>query len=157
MQLYFNLLCTLPHCIVISSLIKHKWFHFYQYVKEHYPTVICSSSFFHLTLRSRVDMSDSQVALVATSATWESACQCKRLKTCGFDPWVGKNPWVGMATHYSTLVWKMPWKEEPSGYIPQGCRVGHYWAHTHTHTHTHTLVIIKKDEDLSLVCWWFLF
>ena len=23
----------------------------------------------------------------------ESACQCKRGKRCGFDPWVGKIPW----------------------------------------------------------------
>ena len=23
----------------------------------------------------------------------ESACQCGRLKRCGFDPWVGKIPW----------------------------------------------------------------
>ena len=23
----------------------------------------------------------------------EPACQCRRLKRCGFDPWVGKIPW----------------------------------------------------------------
>ena len=23
----------------------------------------------------------------------ESACQCRRLRRCGFDPWVGKIPW----------------------------------------------------------------
>ena len=23
----------------------------------------------------------------------EPACQCKRCKRCGFDPWVGKIPW----------------------------------------------------------------
>ena len=23
----------------------------------------------------------------------ESTCQCRRCKTCGFDPWVGKIPW----------------------------------------------------------------
>jgi len=23
----------------------------------------------------------------------ESACQCRRRKRCGFDPWAGKNPW----------------------------------------------------------------
>ena len=23
----------------------------------------------------------------------EPACQCKRPKRCGFDPWVGKIPW----------------------------------------------------------------
>ena len=25
----------------------------------------------------------------------ESVCQCKRLKCCGFSPWVGKIPWRG--------------------------------------------------------------
>ena len=24
----------------------------------------------------------------------EPACQCRRCKRCGFDPWVGKIPWV---------------------------------------------------------------
>jgi len=23
----------------------------------------------------------------------EPTCQCRRLKRCGFDPWVGKSPW----------------------------------------------------------------
>ena len=31
----------------------------------------------------------------------------------GFDPWVGKIPWRReMATHSSTLAWKIPWMEE---------------------------------------------
>ena len=25
----------------------------------------------------------------------ESACQCRRCKRCGFNPWVGKIPWIG--------------------------------------------------------------
>ena len=25
----------------------------------------------------------------------EPTCQCRRYKRCGFDPWVGKIPWVG--------------------------------------------------------------
>ena len=25
----------------------------------------------------------------------EPACQCRRCKGCGFDPWVGKIPWRG--------------------------------------------------------------
>ena len=40
----------------------------------------------------------------------------KRLSTTGrlgFDPWVGKIPWRGMATHSSTIAWKIPWMEEP--------------------------------------------
>ena len=104
----------------------------------------------------------------------ESTCQCRRLRRCKFDPWVGKIPWrrnwqstlvfllgkfhgqrslagyslwghkeldttkhadtllhsllhekilmlpnlpmleKAMETHSSTLVWKIPWTEEPS-------------------------------------------
>ena len=40
-----------------------------------------------------------------------------------------------MATHSSTLAWRIPWTEERSlaGYSPWGCRVGYDWA-TDTHT-----------------------
>ena len=34
----------------------------------------------------------------------EPTCQCQRHKRCGFDPWVGKIPWRGMATHSSILA-----------------------------------------------------
>ena len=30
-----------------------------------------------------------------------------------------------MATHSSILAWRIPWTEEPCGYSPWGCRVGH--------------------------------
>ena len=34
-----------------------------------------------------------------------------------------------MATHSSTLAWKIPWTEEPGGLQPMGLlRVGHDWA-----------------------------
>ena len=34
-----------------------------------------------------------------------------------------------MATHSSTLAWKIPWTEEPGGLQPMGSqRVGHEWA-----------------------------
>jgi len=43
----------------------------------------------------------------------EPACQCRRRKKWGFDPWVGKIPLEeGMATHSSILAWKIPWTEE---------------------------------------------
>ena len=31
----------------------------------------------------------------------------------GFNPWVGKIPWKGMATHSIILAWRIPWTEEP--------------------------------------------
>ena len=44
-----------------------------------------------------------------------------------------------MATHSSILAWKIPWREEPFGYSPQGRKelemIERLSAHTHTHTH----------------------
>jgi len=34
----------------------------------------------------------------------ESACQCRRCKRSEFDPWVGRSPGVGMATHSGILA-----------------------------------------------------
>ena len=46
----------------------------------------------------------------------EPACQCRRPKRQGLDPWVGKVPLEeGMATHFSVLAWRVPWTEEPGG------------------------------------------
>ena len=46
----------------------------------------------------------------------ERACQRRRCKRRGFDPWVGKIPWRGgMATCSSILAWRIPWTEEPGG------------------------------------------
>ena len=36
-----------------------------------------------------------------------------------------------MATHSSILVWEIPWTEQPGGYSPWGCRVGHNSATEH--------------------------
>jgi len=39
----------------------------------------------------------------------EPTCQCRRHKKHRFDPWVRKIPWSeGMATHSSTLAWRIP-------------------------------------------------
>ena len=45
----------------------------------------------------------------------------------GFDPWVGKFPLEKeMATHSSTLAWKILWTEKPGGLQSMGSqRVGH--------------------------------
>ena len=46
----------------------------------------------------------------------ESACQSRRNKRCGFDPWVGKSPLEKeMATCSSILAWQISWIEEPDG------------------------------------------
>ena len=44
----------------------------------------------------------------------EPACQCRRHKRCGFDPWMEKDPLEKeMATYSSILAWRIPWTEEP--------------------------------------------
>ena len=56
-----------------------------------------------------------------------------------------------MATHSSTLAWRILWTREPGGLQSLGLqRVAHDWAtntHTHTHTHTHNL----KEHTISLL------
>ena len=59
----------------------------------------------------------------------EPACQCRRHKRCGFDPWVRKIPrrraWL---PHSSILVWRIPWTEKPGGLQSIGLqRVRHDW------------------------------
>ena len=55
----------------------------------------------------------------------ESACQFRRCKRLRFNP-ERSYPGVGMATHPSSLVWKIPWTEEPGGLQSMGSqRVRH--------------------------------
>ena len=61
----------------------------------------------------------------------ESACQCRRHRKYGFNPWAGKIPWSRaleweMATDSSILLWGIPWTEGPGGLQSIGLqRVGH--------------------------------
>ena len=59
-------------------------------------------------------------SLEVKASTWNAG-------DLGFDPWVGKIPWRRkMATHSSTLAWRIPRREEPGR--PQSMasqRVGH--------------------------------
>ena len=55
------------------------------------------------------------------------ACQCRKLRGHGFDPWVGKIPcrraWQPTPVF---LPGESPWREEPSGLQSMGSqRVGH--------------------------------
>ena len=52
---------------------------------------------------------------------------CKKEKKL-WKIWIKKDLRV-MATHSSTLAWKIPWTEEPGGLLSMGLhRVGHDWA-----------------------------
>ena len=52
----------------------------------------------------------------------EPACQCRRFKNCGFDPWIGKIPWN--RAWQPTLVFlpeKSHGQRSLEGYSPWGC------------------------------------
>ena len=84
--------------------------------------------------------------------TWfscrESACQCRSHRRCGFDLWVRmislqvydphhltRGPLYlflllekEMATHSSTLAWRIPWTDEPGGLQSRGWKeTGTIW------------------------------
>ena len=55
----------------------------------------------------------------------------------------------GMATHSSTLAWRIPWREEPGRLQSMGSqRVGHDWA---TSLHFTTLHFKRKGPVLKMV------
>ena len=78
----------------------------------------------------------------------ESVCQCRRHKRCGFNPWVGKNPWRGNGNpfHYSCLE-KIPWTEEPGRLQPIGSKTVRHdltdWAHMHSKVFYKPHLILK--------------
>ena len=47
------------------------------------------------------------------------ACQCRKHRRRGFDPWVGEIPWRRRAAHPRALAWRLPWTEEPGGLLSQ--------------------------------------
>ena len=85
-----------------------------------------------------------------------SACQCKRLKRHGFNPWVGKIPWgrkwqptlvlsPGKFHGWRILVGYSPWGYKESDNNTQAC--AHMHTHTHTHTHTPHSFFIHSSVD----------
>ena len=57
----------------------------------------------------------------------ESACQCRKHKRHGFNPWVGKIPCMALTPLY--LPEESPWLEEPDGLQSIGSqRVRHDWV-----------------------------
>ena len=76
------------------------------------------------------------------SAVKESACQCRRHKRRGYNPWVGKILW--RRKWQPTLVFlprKFHGQKSLVGHNPQGHKVldktQHACACMHTHTYTH--------------------
>ena len=67
----------------------------------------------------------------------EPACQCRRCRRSGFNPWIRKTPLEeSMATHSSILAWKIPWTEEPDRLQSMGSQslTRLKWLNMHAHT-----------------------
>ena len=55
-----------------------------------------------------------------------------------------------MATHSSSLVWRIPWPEEPGGAIVlEITKSRTLLSDSHTHTHTHRQAILKIFATLT--------
>ena len=55
-----------------------------------------------------------------------------------------------MATHFSTLAWKIPWTEEPVGLQSMGLqRVGHDWATSLSLSHTSKIMFKNSPSQVS--------
>ena len=77
----------------------------------------------------------------------ESACQCRRHKRRGFNPWVGKIP--GRRKWKPTPVFlpgKFHGQKNLEGYGPWGCKELDMTKRTHVHTHFH-----PSAETLHLI------
>ena len=67
----------------------------------------------------------------------DPTCQCRRLKRCGFNSWIRKDPLEeGMATYSSILALGIPWTKEPGRLqsIESQSQTQLKWFNTHTHT-----------------------
>ena len=72
-----------------------------------------------------------------TTSGIEPACQCRRRKRHGFDPWVRKIPWRREWPTPVFLPGEFSGQRSLVGCHPWDCkRVRHDWA-TNTHTYTH--------------------
>ena len=85
------------------------------------------------------------ISLYPLIARWlsgkESTCQCWKLRTCGFDPWIRKIPWSRKWQSIAILLpGKFQGQRSLAGYGPWGCRVVHDWVTEHTCTHSHPLI-----------------
>ena len=58
-----------------------------------------------------------------------------------------------MATHSSTLAWKIPWTEEPGGLQSMGSqRVGHDWVTKLSNFHIYTAYTLENTQ--KFLFWW---
>ena len=94
-----------------------------------------------LSLHGNLNMGEQSVFnFPGVASGKESTCQCRRHKSCKFDPWVGKIPWSR--------------KQQPTPVFLPGTSHGQ-WATVHevtkrqtqliTHTHLHLYLVYSGD------------
>ena len=110
----------------------------------------------HGVSKSWTRLSDwTEVNLCGTSGK-ESVCQCRKHKSCQFDPWVRKIPrWRTWQPTSVFLSGESPWTEELGGLqtiVPQS--VGHNrssLAHTHIYTCIYVFVLMYIHLCLYMI------
>ena len=125
-------------------------------------------SLFHYNSATQRHLSDQDWSLAPklNLLLWRSsfmqaikpACQCRRYKRCGFDPWVRKISWRRSWQPIPVfLPRESPWTEEPEGLQSIGLnRVRQDWSDL-TCMHALNLKIILKKSFCFLWCWIFPF
>ena len=87
------------------------------------------------------------------SAGKEPACQCRRHRRHGFNPWVGKIPW--RRKWQPTPVFfseKSHGQRSLADYSPKGHKESYATEYTHTHTHTHTHTAHTHTHTHTQLC-----
>ena len=85
----------------------------------------------------------------------ESACQRRRHKRCGFDPWARKIPWRRKGHPTPVFLPEKP----PGGLQSMGLpTVRHDWVHTFTRQWSYwhvSLLVLPISGKLHFLIWWF--
>ena len=120
--------------------------------------------------RVRHDWSNlATAAAAAAAAAWgfqggtsgkEPACQYRRHKRPGFDPWVGKIPWSRKRKPTPVFLpgkfhGQMSQRATVYGVIKSRTLLNvRARAHTHTHTHTHNRIILVILYTVHIIYHW---
>ena len=91
-------------------------------------------------------LSPSVLASTGGSSGKEPACQCRRRKRCGFDPWVGTIPWRRARQPSAVfLPGQFHGQRSLAGYSPWGHKESDMTEHTqymYMYTHIHVCMYI---------------
>ena len=77
----------------------------------------------------------------------EPACQCRRLKRCGFDPWVRKIPW---RRKWQPIPVSLPGESHGQRSLAGNGPGSHKESDMTDHTHTHNTPQLVRLEAILL-------